>query len=300
MKVFTEEIKVDYSRAKLPVGETPADFNPKKDDSIPRLTAYLHDDKNDYTECPFRLRKAVLVLPGGGYGKLSQREAEPIAMEYFASGYQTFILWYSIKPNVFPAAFMEEMAAVKYIRDHAEEFGIFPDKIATIGFSAGGHLAACLSTLWQEPWASEMIGATPEDIHPNASILGYPVITAEFEKTHKGTFKNLLLGLPEELWDYLSLEKRVSPDTPPTFLWSTWNDQLVPIQSSTRYANALADQGVSCEVHIFRNGVHGLALANEVTEKWPDHLTDKGEPSKQINPFVEPWMDLSKKWLSTL
>lgn len=288
------EFKLDYTKAKLPFG-TPENFNPKKEDFIPTLETYVHDDLS-LTEFKIRKRPAVVVVPGGGYHFVSKREGDPVAAEFFAAGFQSFVFTYSVAPTVFPASLMELATAVKYVRSHAEEWNIDPDKIIICGFSAGGHLCGSLSTMWNEPFLAESIDAKPEEFKPNGAILSYPVISSGL-CAHRGSFNNLLAGLPEELKDYTSLENRVTEATPRTFLWSTWTDQLVPIKNSLLYAEALADAGVNCEVHIFPEGRHGLSLATEYTAKDPRDIVDEGLPNPQIVPRVEPWIQYAREWV---
>lgn len=288
------ELHLDYTGAKLPCG-TPEGFNPKKDDTVPTLEAFVHDDFSN-KEWTARKRPAVIVVPGGGYRFVSLRESEPIAMEFYAAGFHAFVLTYSVAPNVFPAALMEVASAVKYVREQAGKWNLDPEKIILCGFSAGGHLAGSLSTMWKEPFLTETLNVTPEEIRPDGVILSYPVISSG-SCAHLGSFNHLLEGLPEEMRDFASLEKRVTPETPRTFLWSTWTDQLVPIKNSLLYAEALADAGVNCEVHIFPVGRHGLALANEYTAKDPRDVVDEGLPNPQIVPQVEPWIRYAREWV---
>lgn len=236
MRYEVVPIQVDYTKAQypVPVAEPVA---PKQDDFQPTLTMYLHDDANvlEWSVVP---RKAVVVIPGGAYRHVSEREGEPIASFLFAAGMQVFVLHYSTVPNVFPAALMELAESMRFVRSHAEEFHINPEKIAVMGFSAGGHLAANLATMYGDKFLLDSIGATEEEIKPNAQLLIYPVISSG-DFAHRNSFKNLC-GTMEELQQVLSLENLVTENTPPAFMVAAWNDPLVPVRNSLVYADALA------------------------------------------------------------
>ncbi len=255
---------------------------PKKNGFVPTLTTYIIDD----TVCPDNKRKrpAVIVLPGSGYFKCSPREGEPVALMYNAAGYHAFVLDYSCFPNEYPEALIEVSDSVKLVRKNAAEWGIDPDKIIVCGFSAGGHAAACLATLWnKEP----QIKCENAENKPNGLILGYPVITTEKEFANIGSYENLLQEnfKNEKMLEYLSLEKQVSKDTPPTFIFHTFSDDCVPVENSLMFASALKNSGVPFELHIFPNGPHGLSTAT-----LESYFTDE---YKQVSS----WTELSCKWL---
>ncbi len=251
---------------------------------MPTLTAYIINDDSTYPEK--RYRPAVLVCPGGGYGFCSEREAEPIALQYMAAGYCAFVLDYAIAPaNCYPEPQKNASDAIQLIRKNAEEWGIDKDKIAIAGFSAGGHLAASLATMWDE----EPIKTADGSNKPNAAILCYPVISSDPEITHQGSFDNLCRD-DRELMKKLSLENQVSDKTCPCFLWHTFEDDLVPVENSLRFAEALKKAGGSCELHIFPHGWHGLALANSDTANSDGGIVER----------VQEWVPLSIKWLNDL
>lgn len=258
-------------------------FNLKEADSsgfIPTLTTYVLDDPLEIN----RKRGAVLICPGGGYAFCSAREAEPIALNFNAAGYHAFVLDYSVAPHVFPDALCEASDSMRIIREHAEEWNVDKDKIAVCGFSAGGHLAASLATLWN---TEKAVKCDDKMNKPNAAILCYPVLTSG-EKAHRGSFENLLGENKDnkEMLEYLSLEKRVSKDTPPTFLWHTYTDDGVPVENSLMFADALRKNDVPFEMHIYPKGGHGLSLANkEVCTR------------ETIRPHVGTWAKLVCEWL---
>ena len=159
---------------------------PGEDGYRATLTTYILEE-TVYPENP-RKKPAVIILPGSGYWKCCPREGEPVAMKYLAKGYNAFVLMYSCTPHVYPKALCEVSEAVKLVRGNADKWNIDPDKIVVCGFSAGGHLAATLGTLWNKEPAVASDGLNK----PNALILGYPVITSDPEFAHQGSFNYLL------------------------------------------------------------------------------------------------------------
>ena len=207
-----------------------------------------------------RMRPAVLILPGGGYYNVSDREGEPIALHFLAKGYCAFVLDYSCFPNRFPIALQEAAMALAYIRKNAEEFQIDPQMIAAIGFSAGGHLCGCLGTMYDCPEVTQL--ALPCSARPDALGLSYPVAIS-WGNTHEGSFK-ILAGEDEALRARLSLDKQVRRDMPPVYLWHTRDDKVVPVRNSLLLANALEENGIDFAMHIYRHGPHGLSTADEM------------------------------------
>ena len=233
---------------------------PTENGFMPTLKAYLIE-KLDAD----RKRPAIVVFPGGGYAYTSPREAERIALNYNAAGFQAFVLSYSTAPHKHPLPIQDAATAIKTVRENADEWNINPDWIAIIGFSAGGHLAASISVHWDNPeiFSADEIAA---GLHkPNASILSYPVITSG-EFAHRGSFENLLgEDADEKMLEMMSLEKQVKESTPPAFLWHTYTDGAVPVENTLLYASALSKYKIPCEVHIYPNGVHGLSLVSDET-----------------------------------
>lgn len=252
---------------------------------MPTLTAYVINDDSTYEAK--RKRPAIIVCPGGGYEFCSEREAEPIALQYMAAGMCAFVLDYAVAPRFhYPEALKNVSDSIRLVREHADEWGIDKDKIAVIGFSAGGHLAASIATLWDD---DPSIKTTDGSNRPNAAVLCYPVISSDTKVSHIGSFRNLC-GEDEELIKAMSLENRVSKKTPPCFLWHTFTDQCVPVENSLAFASALKKAGVSCELHIYPGGQHGLSLANSDTAPGEDWIV----------PRVQEWVGLSVKWLRDL
>lgn len=232
-------------------------------------------------------RPTVLVVPGGGYSMCSDREADPIAMPYLAAGFHTFVLRYSLGADAaFPRPLLDIFAAMRFLRAHAEEFALLPDKIAVCGFSAGGHLAATLGTLWNREEFLALGGFKPEEVRPNALILGYPVISTSWIK-NSGNLQRLIGdGDAETVTRLLNTQEQVGPHTPPTFLFHTARDTSVPVEDSLIFAAALIHAGVPAELHVYPNGCHGLALATVTTGL--------------VDADVAGWMPLSIAWLTRL
>lgn len=235
-----------------------------------------------------RAYPAILILPGGGYELVSQREAEPVALRYIAKGYAAFVLEYSVSPCRYPTAFVEAAMAMLYLRDNAQGLSIDANKIAALGFSAGGHLCGCLATLFDAAEIRSELGNRSEDIRPDAVVLSYPVITSGIN-SHKGSLDNLC-GEDEELKQRLSLEYRVTENSSPAFIWHTFSDQSVPVQNSLLLASAYAERQVPFSLHIFEKGNHGLSTAD-----WGAYRTDN---LPDISKGLTSWIDMSAQWLA--
>ena len=244
---------------------------------------YLNVYIPEAPDYPSRVRPAMLVIAGGGYGFVSPREKECIALAYVAQGFAAFTLEYSIAPVCFPVQLIEGAMAVAFIRENAKKFALKPDKIAAIGFSAGGHLAGMLGTVFGRKEIKDALGKKAALVRPDAVILSYPVITGG-TKTHGGTFSNLC-GDNESLKKELSLENCVTEHSSPAFIWTTMDDGAVPSENSLYMALAYKTAGVPFELHIFERGAHGLSLATEETGA--------------VNKPVQKWLELSVTWLRT-
>lgn len=220
-------------------------------------------------------RPALLILPGGGYAYTYEGEAEPIALRFAAEGIATFVLKYTCTeeaPCAFPNAVQEGFAAIRWIREHAEEYGIDPGNISACGFSAGGHLCACLGTLWNKPEAEQEGFFEPGKAklcRPDKLLLGYPVIRFE-PPCNEFSACSFFGETPDEARrKAYSLQNRVDAETPSAFLWSTSDDNAVPVVSALQFAEALSAHGVPFELHVWPRGPHGLSLGNHVTQPVP-------------------------------
>lgn len=249
------------------------------------LTTYVSYDPPELKMQP---RRAIIVCPGGGYRFLSDREGEAIVKHYLAAGLNVFLLRYTVGEGAKDyAPLIEASLAIKHVREHAEEYNIDPNYVFICGFSAGGHLAASTGTLWRIPEVRAELGDAPEDINrPTGMVLCYPVLIY----SHKGSFHHLCgtTTPTEEELDRFRLEKHVSPETPPAFMWHTFSDGTVDVQNVLTFSQKLKDNGVPFELHIFPEGKHGLSLANEETAS--------ANPAN-IVPHVQPWAELSVRWI---
>lgn len=247
--------------------------NNPQSDFIPTLDCYPVQTPNP--------KGAVLICPGGGYANRAAHEGKNIAEAFNAQGLHAFVVQYRVSPNQHPAPLADASRALRIIRANANEWQVNPNHIAVCGFSAGGHLTASLGVHYAThiPGAGDNIDA--QSNRPDALILGYPVISAgEFK--HQGSFKNLLgEDAPTDMIEFMSLEKQVTTQTPPTFLWHTAEDAGVPAENSMLFAQSLSKHNIPYELHIFPNGRHGLGLASE-------------------HPNVAAWFDLSVTWLKNM
>ncbi len=214
----------------------------------------------------YRKKPAVLVIPGGGYGMTSDREAEPIAFRFLTYGFVPFILRYSCTPLHFPTQLREAAMAMRFIRENAQKYEVDANMVAAIGFSAGGHLCGSLGTMYDCHQVADIAPAAV--IRPDALAMCYPV-TLSWGNTHGGTMDNVSGG-DEKLRQELSLDRRVRPDMPPVFLWHTRNDTVVPVRNSIVFAQALDEHGVDFSLHVYRNGWHGLSTCD--TQVYPSHV----------------------------
>lgn len=213
-------------------------------------------------ELYIKKRPLILMCPGGGYEWTSDREAEPIATRFLAMGYHVAILRYSCAPAAYPTALLEVAQAMKLIYDHAEEWNVETDKIFVQGCSAGGHLAASIGTFWHEAWLAEKIGVSNDVLCPAGLILCYPVITSG-EYAHRGSFENLLRGqYTDEMLERVSLEKQVTEQMPPVFLWHTYTDDCVPVENSLYLIQAMKKYDIPVEFHMYPLGGHGLSTCD--------------------------------------
>lgn len=237
---------------------------------------------------PRRLRPGILILPGGGYNHVSEREGEPVALRFLAKGYCAFVLTYSVAPLQFPVQLREAAMAMRWIRENAEELGVAPDGIAATGFSAGGHLCGMLGTMFESPELADI--GTPEQLRPDALGLCYPVAVS-WGRTHEGSF-DCLCGEEEGLRKRLSLDRLVRPDMPPVFLWHTRSDETVPVRNSLILAERIDEAGVAFSMHIYRKGKHGLSTADE--QAYPSD----GVP--EISWDVPGWLDAEVRFFEEI
>lgn len=222
---------------------------------------------------------AVAVFPGGGYGALAkEHEGRDVAAWLNRHGIAALVLEYRLAPYRHPAMLQDAQRMMRTARARAAEWRIDPERIGVMGFSAGGHLASTALTHFDEgdPDADDPIERVSS--RPDFGILVYPVITLTDERyVHRGSRRNLLGDDPApELVEFLSSEKRVTPETPPVFLMHTTEDSGVPPENSILFYLALREAGIPAEMHIYEKGRHGLGLAPEILglSSWPERCID--------------------------
>lgn len=236
------------------------------------LTVYLRDCVETMPQA--MERPLVLVVPGGGYSHLSAREGDPVALQFAAAGYHTAVLRYAVGDDAAHGLPLRQLAAaIGLVRQHAAAWYVQPDKIAVCGFSAGGHLALSGAVL--------AVPGLPDPPRPNAVILGYPVITAG-QYAHRGSFVQLA-GEDPAAQQAFSLEDKITPRTPPVFVWHTMEDETVPVENTLLLVSALHRAGVPCEAHLFEKGCHGTSLST----------AEVNHPSAHRSR----WLTLAREWL---
>ena len=281
------------------------------------LTAYILDDSAEMLQG--RKRPAILICPGGAYLNCSDREAEPVALRFTAMGYHAFVLRYSTYleggyeiPDVetakakehcqFPKPMLEIGKAMLLIREHSESWLVDTEQIAVCGFSAGAHNCAMYSVYWNSEYFKNYFAIDVKVFRPAAIILSYPLTdyiymkeTAlqEMEPEMRSFFElsNLAFTgkriLAEEMSERISPILRIGNQTPPTFIWATAEDDMVPVEHTYRMASALAKAGIPHEIHVFEQGPHGMGLADK---------TSAGR-KEDINPIVAQWISFAEKFL---
>ena len=221
----------------------------------------------------------VIVCPGGGYGHLSMKhEGYDVADWLNQHGISAFVLKYRLGPKYrYPNQLLDAQRALRWVRAHAVEYGIKEEQIGIWGFSAGGHLASTAGTHFDLGKKDPRDDIDKQSCRPDFMVLAYPVITMKTMTTHQGSLRNLLGENPDPaLVTLLSNELQVTSKTPPTFLFHTTEDPVVPVENSISFYLALRRAGVPAEMHIYLKGHHGVGLASKdpVLHTWTDHLFD--------------------------
>lgn len=230
----------------------------------PSITPFLLDDD--------KIRPAVLVIPGGGYGIVCEStEGSPIAKGFNELGFHAFVLDYRVAPEVFPAPQLDAMRAMKIIRGNAEKWHVDAEKICSCGFSAGGHLSGSLGNLCDNLDASDGDEFDKYPHVPYAMILCYGVLVFE-DWSHLGTQENLLGKDFRNIRQDYSLNTLVNDKTPPTFLMHTVCDQMVSFRNSIEFASVMAKYKRPCELLLGYWGDHGMLLGKDTGDvsKWQE------------------------------
>ena len=237
---------------------------------VPTLTYYPAYGRTAQT--------AVVVAPGGGYQNLAMNhEGRQVANWFNSQGIAAFVLKYRLGPKYHhPVELGDAQRAMRIVRSKAAEFGVRPDRIGFMGFSAGGHLASTIGTHFDAGNASATDPIDRASSRPDFLILGYPVVISTAPYAHQGSMRNLLGESPAPaLLENMSNEKQVTKETPPTFLFHTNADTTVPAENSVYFYLALRKAGVPAEMHIFEPGAHGVGLGmnDPVLSAWPPLLS---------------------------
>lgn len=225
------------------------------------LTAYIQDVNGDFQY--ISKRPAILILPGGGYQYCSAREADPVAMPYLKAGYQVFILRYSVKENaLWPNPLDDYEQAMELIRSNDEKWHLYKDKVAVVGFSAGGHLAGCAATMAKNK--------------PDAVILGYAVTKEELIHQCEKTAPDVVSA--------------VDHNTSPCFLFATRTDQVVPVINTIEFTQALVQYDISFESHIYAYGPHGFSTGDTSVQSKDTSICSRAPH----------WVEDSIEWLKDM
>ena len=238
----------------------------------PTLTPYVAAGEN-------KVPTAVIVCPGGGYGHLAMTyEGYDVAEWLNKLGISAFVLKYRLGPKYkYPNELLDAQRAIRWVRAHSAEFGYKEDHIGIWGFSAGGHLASTAGTHFDNGMKDPSDDIDKQSCRPDFMILAYPVITLKTVTTHQGSLRNLLGEHPDpKLVELLSNEDQVTAKTPPTFLFHTTEDPVVPVENSISFYLALRKAGIPAEMHIYLKGHHGVGLAakDPILHTWTEHLAD--------------------------
>ena len=247
----------------------------------PSLTPFILPKEKDENGNVIK-RGCVIVCPGGAYQMRADHEGAPVSEMLNRYGISSFVLNYRLNPYYADAICVDINRAVRHVRYHADEYGIDPEKIAVLGFSAGGHLSVIAATHFDYGLQDgDEIDKT--SCRPDAAILCYPLITFDERYTRIST-RRFFFGTCENLGDLpfdYSGENGVKEDTPPMFLWHTADDPVVSVENSLVMAKALSKHNIPFEIHVFEHGAHGLGLAEEV-------------------PGVKEWSRLAVDWLKRM
>ena len=267
---FSQEIQPLWLDGKVPYAK-PVDA----ETGSPLMTVYKAEGKN-------HTGAAVVICPGGGYGGLAKdHEGRQPAQWFQRQGVTAFVLQYRLgsQGHHYPTQLADVQRALRWVRSHASDLKLDPERIAVMGFSAGGHLASMAATLYDEKVYEASDAIDEVSARPDFAILCYPVISMDRSVTHGGSRKNLLgpdRVDDDKLAKKLSSNLNVSEDTPPTFIFQTNEDTAVPAENAVLMFLALREKGVPVEMHVYQNGPHGVGLyrGDPVLGTWSGHLRD--------------------------
>ena len=275
------------------------------------MTTYVLDD-GEYARKGLK-RPAVVICPGGGYTMVSKNEGEPVALFFNRHGYHAFVVNYSVKiEHSFPTALQELARAMEIVKNHKTEWKI-SDEISVAGFSAGGNLALSLGIYANNPLITEALGLTEEQVRPDRLILGYPAVTLHPKRTEGEMPKELielmdqglmpdfrgpdiraiLLGredVSQEEMEELNLMKKLHENLPPTFVWGSYEDTVIPATDYIELADHYYKMNIPCELHLFGHGPHGVSLCD----------TSVKNEEEIENLSMNHWTELCIEWLEQM
>ncbi len=271
-------ISAQESQSLWPEGKTPYAKPVDVETGSPSLSLYLTQGSGQHNGA------AVVICPGGGYGGLAKdHEGHQPAQWFQEQGVSAFVLQYRLgsQGHHYPTQLADVQRAIRWVRSHASEFGLDTNRIAVMGFSAGGHLASMGATLYDVSAYDASDELDEVSARPDFAILCYPVISMDRAVTHGGSRKNLLgpdRFEDDEMAATVSSDLNVTEDTPPTFIFQTNEDSAVPAENAARLFLALRQHQVPVEMHVYQNGPHGVGLY-------------RGDP------VLGTWSGLLKNWL---
>lgn len=251
------------------------------------MRTYIHAEQEE------EKRSAIIVLPGGAYGFVSDDEGEPVALTFYEKGFNTFVLSYSVgDDSVYPNPLDDVSRAVWEVRKNADEWGIDPDAIVLMGFSAGSGVAAMSATQWNTPGLAERLGIPEDGIKPNAAVMGYGAASNSELLDTPGVYVPDILGMiSRNRTPELDVVNYVGPHTPPLFIWHNRYDRFVPAINPILMAEAMQRHDLPYELHIFQEGQHGMSVGNNAPGKSLDDSP---------NPSVDMWVPLCENWINSL
>lgn len=281
-------------------------------EGMPELDCYVQDPA--IATGVEKVRPAIVICPGGAYLKCAHREGEVVAMRFAGMGYHTFVLRYHTYVTKMPSAAGEQpeldadshyplqvvdlMRAMAYVHAHAAEWRVDPDRVYAMGFSAGGHVVGSLVEHWDDPDLLAAAGASADAARPRGALLCYPMVDARLahDAAHDDSpgaalVPRAIFGTDaptEQDFARLDLAKHVRPDMPRLFVWQTAEDGTLHAADTVRFVAAAMEAGVSCELHLFQKGRHGLSLADETSANAPE----------LVNPAASAWPELARTWLA--
>lgn len=269
-----------HTRRCVPLWDPERDWTVEKEAEGGKSSVFLLAPEAERGRLKGTKDPAVIICPGGGYERVCfSGEGNPVMNYMEAQGFVTFVLKYrttrDMERGIHPAPLEDAALALYYVREHAREYGVDPQNVMLMGFSAGGHLCASLGCFYKD--AAEVLSGrlgkkiTPEILRPDKLCLAYPVISFK-EERHEGSAL-ALTGGDEALRERLSLEGQVTGDYPDTFLWACEDDSSVPCSNAVRMAEALERAGVRHEMRIYPHGGHGCNLAfDNSAHPWTEEM----------------------------